>query len=288
MNILMLHPAITVLLLQGAALLLAVMALAWIVQRVTGNSGWVDVAWSVGTGAAGVWFALAPMDGAAIQPRQIAVASLVAAWSIRLALHIARRASAGHDDPRYAALRQEWGQAYQWRLSLFLLIQAAVAWVLALSILLAARNPAPGLRLLDMLGVAVLAAAVLGEAVADRQLHRFKRDPVNRGRVCDIGLWGWSRHPNYFFEWLGWCAYPLFAIGAGWPWGWLALSGPALMFWALRYASGVPPLEAHMMRRYGTSFRAYQQRVGPFLPMPPRALRMPSSDAHPPRLGDKS
>ncbi|MBN8892276.1 MAG: hypothetical protein BGP12_05175 [Rhodospirillales bacterium 70-18] len=277
----------TLLLLQGAALLLAVMTLAWVAQRATGNSGWVDVAWSIGTGAAGVWFALAPLGDMLIQPRQLAVAALVAAWSLRLALHIARRASAEQDDPRYAALRMAWGRAYQWRLYMFLLVQAAVAWALALSILLAARNPAPGLRLLDLLGVVVLAAAVLGEAVADQQLHRFKRDPANRGRVCDSGLWGWSRHPNYFFEWLGWCAYPLFAIGAGWPWGWLAMSGPALMFWALRHASGLPPLEAHMLRRYGTSFRAYQQRVGPFVPMPPRALRSRGPRAHSPHIGDK-
>lgn len=251
----------------GALLLLAVMTLAWIAQRLTGNAGWVDVAWSVGTGATGVLFALAPL-GTPVQPRQIAVAVLVAAWSARLALHIARRASTAQDDPRYAALRQEWGAAYQWRLYLFLLAQAAVAWGLALSILLAARNPAPGLQLTDLLGIAVLAVAVLGEAVADQQLHRFKADGRNRGFVCDTGLWAWSRHPNYFFEWLGWVAYPIFALGG--PWGWLALSGPALMYWTLRHVSGVPPLEAHMLRRYGDSFRAYQARVSAFFPLPPR------------------
>lgn len=273
---------LAILLAQGAALLLAAMTLAWVAQRATGNSGWVDVAWSVGTGAAGVWFALAPLDDGGPQPRQLAVAGLVAAWSLRLALHIARRASAGQDDPRYAALRDEWGAGYQGRLYLFLLVQAAVAWALALSILLAARNPAPGLRLLDLAGIAVLAAAVLGEAVADQQLHRFKRDPANRGRVCDAGLWGWSRHPNYFFEFLFWCAFPLFAISGAWLWGWLTLLAPALMFWTLRYASGVPPLEAHMARHYGTSFRAYQQRVGPFVPMPPRSPRIAA-----PGIGDQ-
>jgi steroid 5-alpha reductase family enzyme len=272
----------TVLLLQGAVLLLVVMSLAWLAQRLTDNAGWVDVAWSVGTGAAGVWFALAPLGDASPQPRQLAVAALVAAWSLRLALHIARRASAGQDDPRYAALRVEWGPAYQRRLYMFLLVQAAVAWILALSILLAARNPVPGLRLLDLAGIVVLAVAVLGEAVADQQLHNFKRDPANRGRVCDAGLWGWSRHPNYFFEFLFWCAFPLFAISGAWWWGWITLSAPALMFWTLRYASGVPPLEEHMARRYGTSFRAYQQRVGPFVPMPPRSPRTSS-----PRIGDQ-
>ena len=248
-----------------AAVLVAVMSLAWTIQRLTGNSGWVDVAWSFGTGIAGVLFALVPLDGGSAGWRQLAVAGLVAAWSLRLGGHIALRAAEGIDDPRYAALRVEWGAAYQWRLYVFLMIQALVAFGLAVSMALAARNPA-GFGVLDGLGMAVLGVAVLGEGVADWQLRRFKADPAQRGRVCDVGLWGWSRHPNYFFEWLGWVAYPLFALGGGWVWGWAALTGPALMFWTLRYASGVPPLEAHMLRRYGDAFRAYQARVNIFFP----------------------
>jgi steroid 5-alpha reductase family enzyme len=252
--------------------LVLAMSAAWLVQRLTGNCSWVDVVWSFATGAAGVFFALAPATGAPPGIRQIAVAVLVAAWSIRLGGHIALRASAGQDDPRYADLRREWGPRFQVRLFLFLMVQALVAWGLALSMLLAARNPAPGFRALDLLGVAILATAVAGEAIADHQLRKFKLDPANRGKVCDAGLWSWSRHPNYFFEWLGWVAYPLFAIGFQWWWGWLALSGPAVMFWTLRYASGVPPLEAHMLRRYGDAFRSYQARVNIFFPGPPKIL----------------
>ena len=69
-----------------------------------------------------------------------------------------------------------------------------------------------------------------------------------------LALWGWSRHPNYFFEFLGWCAYPLLAISVGWPAGWLALTGPIFMFWLLRYVSGVPPLEATMLASRGDRF----------------------------------
>jgi steroid 5-alpha reductase family enzyme len=256
------------LLVGGLVLLVAVMSLAWLVQRITGNSGWVDVAWSFGTGLCGVVFALAPIGGQPITTRQIAVALLVAIWSVRLGWHIALRSAAGHDDPRYAELRREWGASAQWRLFQFLMVQAIVAWGLAVSMLLAARNPATGFRPLDLLGAAVLIAAIAGEGIADWQLRRFKADPANKGRVCDVGLWSWSRHPNYFFEFLGWVAYPLFAIGPS-GWGWFALTGPALMFWTLRYASGVPPLEAHMLRRYGDPFRAYQARVNAFFPGPP-------------------
>jgi steroid 5-alpha reductase family enzyme len=117
----------------------------------------------------------------------------------------------------------------------------------------------------------VLLAAIAGEALADGQLRQFRADPGNRGRVCDIGLWGWSRHPNYFFEWLGWVAYPLLAIDlrGDYPFGWLALSAPAFMYWLLVYVSGVPPLEQQMLRSRGAAYREYQGRVSAFFPLPP-------------------
>ena len=251
-----------------AAELWVAMSLAWLAQRRSGNCGWVDVAWSLATGLAGVTFALVPLDGVMPGGRQVAVALLVAAWAVRLGGHIAGRAARGIDDPRYAALREEWGAGFQARLYLFLMVQAGVAFGLALSMALAARNPA-GFGVLDGLGALVLVAGILGEGAADATLRRFKADPARRGQVCDAGLWAWSRHPNYFFEFFGWLAYPLFALSGGWGWGWFALSGPALMFWALRYASGVPPLEAHMARRYGAAWTAYANRVGPFFPRPP-------------------
>jgi hypothetical protein len=93
------------------------------------------------------------------------------------------------------------------------------------------------------------------------------------GKVCDAGLWGWSRHPNYFFEWFGWLAYPLLAIDFSgvYPWGFAALLGPACMYWLLVYVSGIPPLEAHMLERRRDEFRAYQARTSAFFPVPPRA-----------------
>jgi steroid 5-alpha reductase family enzyme len=135
---------------------------------------------------------------------------------------------------------------------------------------LAARNPHPGLRIQDLLGLALLVAAVVGEAIADYQLRRFKADQANRNSVCDTGLWRWSRHPNYFFEWLCWLAYPLIAIDlSGYnSYGWLALLAPACMYWVLVYVSGIPPLEEHMLRSRGEAFRAYQARSRAFFPFP--------------------
>ena len=91
--------------------------------------------------------------------------------------------------------------------------------------------------------------------------------------ICDVGLWGWSRHPNYFFEWFGWLAYPLLAIdlGGAYPWGFVALAGPVCMYWLLVHVSGIPPLEAHMLERRRDEFRAYQARTNAFFPAPPRS-----------------
>ena len=154
----------------------------------------------------------------------------------------------------------------------FLMLQAGAAAFLALSVMAAARNPASGLTAQDGLATLVFVTALVGEGLSDRQLAAFKRDPANKGKVCDVGLWAWSRHPNYFFEWLGWCAWPLFAINLSgdWPWGWLALTGPAYMYWLLTQVSGVPLLEEHMRRSRPKAFDAYAARTSAFFPRPPR------------------
>ncbi len=249
--------------------LAAAMAFAWLIARRPGRSGWTDAIWSYAIGGAGVCVALYPLGGPP-NARQWLVAALVAGWSLRLGSHIAVRASSGEDDPRYAELRRQWGAKFAARLFLFLQIQAAAAWLLTLTILLAARNPAPGLKWSDAAGALLLLVAIAGEGLADAQLSAFRKDPANKGKVCDAGLWGRSRHPNYFCEWLGWTAYALVAIGPGFRfgWGWLALSGPAFMYVLLVHVSGIPPLEAHMLRSRGEAFRATQRRIRAFWPLP--------------------
>lgn len=259
------------LLLSLAIALSLVMTAAWAIAVRSGQSGWIDAIWSFAVGIGGVVAALVAIEGwMSLPARQALVATLAAIWSLRLGLHIVSRTRGGGDDPRYAALKQDWGASFRSRLFWFLQIQAASAFLLVLSILAAAHHPAPELRLADWLGVAVLAIAIGGEAIADRQLAAFRADRRNKGRVCDVGLWGLSRHPNYFFEWLGWLAYAVIAIdlSGGYVFGWLALTGPAFMYWLLVHVSGIPPLEAHMLKSRGEKFRAYQDRVNAFWPGP--------------------
>ncbi|MFT0861236.1 DUF1295 domain-containing protein [Ancylobacter sp. G4_0304] len=255
-------------LLTVAVALSLTMAAAWLSAERSGNHGWVDTIWSFSTGAAGVAAALLPGGTEAWAPRQLLVAVLVALWALRLGGHILTRTLSGHDDPRYAALRKEWGQSASFRLFVFLQIQALAAFALVLAVMAAAHQPAPHWRIGDGLGVALFLIAVAGEALADRQLARFRANPANRGRICDQGLWGTTRHPNYFFEWLGWVAYPVIAIDftGNYSWGFAALVAPLLIYVLLVHASGIPPTEAHMLRTRGEAFRAYQRRVNAFWP----------------------
>lgn len=262
-----------VLLLLLAAIFTLAMSLAWAVAQATRQSGWIDSIWSFTLGGAGLFAALAPIwpDGGTT-PRQWLVAGLVALWALRLGGHIAGRTRGGGDDPRYAHLRALWGDKAASELFLFLQIQALSGFLLALAVLAAARNPVPGINAMDLAGAMLLVSCILGEAVSDAQLARFRRDPANQGKVCDVGLWGLSRHPNYFFQWLGWFGYVVIGLQGlnAYPWGLVTLVGPAFMYALLVHLSGIPPLEAHMMRSRGDAFRAYQQRVSAFLPWRPQ------------------
>jgi len=256
-------------LLIGSALGLAVvMAAAWMLAISTGKSGWIDTIWSFSVGGFGAIAALVPFPYSGPSARQLTVAALAALWSLRLGSHIAHRTMNGGDDPRYAQLRQEWGAKYRSNLFWFVQIQAAAALPLVLSISAAGHEPTPYFSMGDWLGITILLVAISGEAIADWQLKAFASNPANKRRICDAGLWGFSRHPNFFFEWLGWIAYPLIAIKLdnSYPQGWIALAGPVLMYWLLVQVSGIPPLEAHMLRSRGDAFRAYQSRVNAFWP----------------------
>ena len=254
-----------------AAALFAIMAAAWQIQRSTGHTGWIDVCWTFGTGTVAALASIVPLsDNHLPTARQIMVAALIAIWSFRLGGHILLRTRQVGDDPRYRDLIRQWGANANLRMFLQLQSQAAVGLILAMSVALAAHNLRPHLGVADFVGATLLIAALAGEALSDWQLRQFKTKPANRGRICDVGLWGLSRHPNYFFEWLCWLAYPIIAIdwsGADFL-GWLALLAPACMYWVLVYVSGIPPLEQHMLRSRGAQFREVQARTRAFFPFP--------------------
>lgn len=262
-------PFLAALAAAGVALA-AIMAMAWAVQRRTGNSGWIDTIWTFGTGTVAVGLSLWPVTGESVVWRQVLVATMVGFWSIRLGSHIAARSRKAADDPRYQAMMKGWGAAAPRRLFVFLQVQAAVGLLLAGAVMVAAHRPAAGFGRFDALAIVVFIGGWLIETISDVQLALFKRRAA-KGSVCDVGLWSWSRHPNYFGEWLCWCAFPLLALGGGYPVGFAALVAPVVMYWTLVHASGIPPLEAHMRRTRPEAWAVYARRTSPFFPRPPRA-----------------
>lgn len=252
------------------ALMTGVMTAAWAYGLKVRNAGWTDVFWTFGTGGAlagaALWPLVWPPTGWTPEPRQWLVAGLVAIWAVRLGRHLAARVAAGPEDARYAAFRTQFGSAYRLRMLGVVLAQAPASALLALSVIAAARRPEAGFDLRDAAAVLLILAALAGEAVADAQLRAFKADPANRSKVMDRGLWARSRHPNYFFEWLAWLAWPVMAFDAAHPASWLTLVAPAVMYLLLNLVSGVPPLEAAMLRSRGQAFRDYQARTPAFFP----------------------
>lgn len=236
----------------------------WAVQRRTRNAATVDVGWTILV-AGGAIGAAAVSDGELA--RRLVVATLAAIWALRLALHLVRdrvRTSAP-EDGRYRALRERWGGAAARYFLVLYLAQVPVAALFVLPLAAAMRGGAPDAW--TAAGVAVGMIAIAGEGLADRQLRRFRDDPRNRGAVCRSGLWRFSRHPNYFFEWLHWWAYVL--IGHATP---LTLLGPAAMLLFLFRLTGIPYTERQALRSRGDAYRAYQRATSAFIPWPPKRV----------------
>jgi len=247
-------------------LMAVVMTGVWLWQRKSGEADAVDLAWTAGLGATAVLYAAGLADG--LVERRALVAALAVVWSGRLAYHLLKRVRTPGEDGRYTQLRAEWGADASRRLFRFFQYQALSVPLIGGHFMLAMLHPAGSLRAWDLLGAAVVILSVAGEASADRQLEAWRNDPANRGRTCRTGLWRYSRHPNYFFEWLHWCGYSVIAIGA--PWWPATLIVPGIMYVLVRFVTGIPPTEAQSVRSRGDDYRRYQQTTNAFFPGPPR------------------
>lgn len=251
----------------GLAVLLVAFAALFAVARRIDNFGVVDVAWSY---AFAVLAGLYALLGAGWAPRRAIFAAMVAASSLRLGTHLAIRVldHIDREDHRYRELRTRWQPHFAAKMAGFYLLQAASVVVLGAGFPVVFANPVRGWSAWEAAGAALWLIAFAGEALADAQLAVFKRDPANAGRVCDTGLWRFSRHPNYFFEWLTWVAYALFALGS--PRGWIAIAGPAGILWLLLRVTGIPMTEEQSLRRRGDAYRRYQATTSAFVPWFPK------------------
>ena len=244
-----------------------VMAGLWAVQRRTRDAGVVDVGWTYGVGLSAVVLAAA-VDG--LPARRVLVAARVVLWSLRLGTYILRdRVLKGPEDGRYQDLRKRWRAGFESRILVFFQAQGLLAVLFALPAGAAMLSARPALGLVDLAAVALWLVAIGGETLADRQLAAHRADPAQAGRTCRRGLWRFSRHPNYFFEWLHWWAYALIAIGS--PLWYVAFAGPLVMLYFILFVTGIPPTEARALASRGDDYRRYQAETPPFVPWFPRA-----------------
>jgi steroid 5-alpha reductase family enzyme len=253
----------------GAAACALIMLGLWWLGIARRNFSYVDIGWSANFTVLAVLYGLL---GSGDPLRRALICLMYGIWSTRLALHLARRIVGEPEEGRYVKLRQDWGASGNLNLRFlgFFEFQALLDVVLSVPMLLAVMNDAPVTHPLEALGVAVWIVALLGESIADAQLARFKRNPASKGRVCRVGLWSVSRHPNYFFEWLIWIAYALFALGS--PHGWIALAMPVLMLHFLINVTGVKATEAQALSSKGEAYREYQLSVSRFIPWLPKKI----------------
>jgi steroid 5-alpha reductase family enzyme len=254
----------------GALILLALFFFTWRLSVRLENYSFVDVTWALSFTPLSIWYAVA---GGGWMPRRIAIATLVSLWSLRLGIYLWRRVASHHpkEDVRYAVLRKKWSanlhRAFFW----FFHSQAVLVWLLMLPVFLICRQTNTAFHWLEYTGLAVWFIALVGEGISDAQLARFKATNNDPKAICQIGLWHYSRHPNYFFQSLLWWGLFLMALPA--PWGWLAIIAPLAMLHFLLNVTGIPLTEKLSVEKRGDVYREYQRTTSAFVPW----FRKPSS-----------
>ena len=243
--------------------ILACTTLLWLLSLALHDAGIIDIFWAPGFF---IVAAVTVMRAQALTPRAIVILVLTALWAERLGSHLLHRwRNFAHEDRRYTEMRA--GGGFWWK-SLFRVfwLQAAILWIVSWPLQAAIRHGESPLGLFDYLGALAALGGILIEAIADRQLTRFKNDPANRERVLDTGLWAWSRHPNYFGNATMWWGFWLIALSAG---AWWTVFAPVLMTFFLLRVSGVSLLERDIAERR-PDYVDYIRRTSTFIPWPPR------------------
>jgi len=247
------------------AVAVAAMAVTAAVARRLGRVNVVDVTWGLALVAVAVVCAvLSPTWESWL------LVGLTAAWGLRLSWHILVRSRGGGEDPRYAALLD--GGGFGVALRKVFLVQGAAVWLVSLP-LQAAAVTSPARPWAVGAGVMVWVVGVLFEVVGDRQLAAYRSRPRDRRPpVLDTGLWGWTRHPNYFGDaCVWWGLWLVGAVSAGWLPALLTVVAPATMTHFLRNVTGARLIERTMSQRPG--WDEYAARVPMFVPRPPRIHR---------------
>ncbi|HSZ72623.1 MAG TPA: DUF1295 domain-containing protein [Cytophagaceae bacterium] len=236
------------------------MFVVWLLQLKNKNAGIVDIVWAISFMVSAVVFSLFT-NGFYI--RQYIVVGLVSVWCLRLGVHLFVRNWGKQEDLRYMELRKKWGTQTNRNLFFFFEFQAITAAALSIPFIFILNNESREFSTVEIMGYELFLVGVIGEGIADYQLKHYKKT-VPKGGICNWGLWNYSRHPNYFFEWLVWVAIFLIALSA--PYGWISVYCPLLMWHFLNNVTGVKVTEEHMVKTRGETYIQYQATTSAFLP----------------------
>ena len=235
------------------------MLVLWGVSVKLRDSSIVDLFWGPAFGLV-AWLTVFEFGATA---RGLLIACLVTAWGVRLGAYLAWRNLGHGEDKRYVAMRAKHGAAWWWR-SLFIVfgLQGVLVWIVSLPVRAGIVAGVSGWSWLDVLASSLVVVGILFESVGDWQLARFKADPTNKGKIMNRGLWRFTRHPNYFGDFVVW--WGLACLGT-----WFSLMGPVVMSVLLIRVSGKALLEAGMRGRPG--FAEYEKATSGFFPWWPRS-----------------
>jgi steroid 5-alpha reductase family enzyme len=251
----------------GANATMIVMLLGWTIARRLKNASYLEVAWSYGFAIIAGLYALI---GTGDSLRKALIATMAIIWSVRLGTSLLLKVIRNHpaEEPRYVALRHQFPKRPWLMFFGFSQYQAAILAFLSAPFAIVCSNTDAGTNGWEIAGVVLWTLAVAAQLLANFQSSRFRSIPKNSGKVCDAGLWHYSRHPDLFFEWLVWVAYYLFSIGS--PWGWVTVYCPLLMLYFVTKVTGIPPAEAECLNWFGEKYRDYQRTTSAFFPALPR------------------
>lgn len=224
------------------------------------NNGVVDIFWAFNfTVISAIIWLLA--DGYA--GRKNLVCALGGLWSLRLGIYLLIRVGSHlkEEEGRYKQLRSEWNNT---KFFFFYQMQAFSNVMLAIPFFIIALNPAPEITALEYAGALLWMLCIIGEGLSDWQLMQFKKNPANKGKVCQYGLWNYSRHPNYFFQFSIWVSVFIFAVSS--PYGWLSAICPISIGYLIFKVTGIPMTEEQAVRSKGEAYKEYQRTTSAFVP----------------------
>lgn len=248
--------------LYGFIFVFSLMTLLWLIYRATNKPMIVDAGWGFGLASIGILYAYLG-DGDIM--RRIILGAMTGIAGIRLGSYLLfTRVLGKHHDARYDMLEQGWKKNIPLRYFIFYQSQAVAIVLVTVQFIIVSNNPVQQISTVEIIGVGIWLISVIGQTVSDMQLNSFKNNPANKGKVCQVGLWNYSRHPNYFFEWLIWISYFVFALST--EWGWIAIFAPAIMLYLLLRVTGIPLTEENAIKSKGELYREYQRTTSAFIP----------------------